>query len=50
MPRFIGPEGPWDVDDAEFLGDDESLDALLPDDDYEPLPEPGDFWPHPDAA
>jgi hypothetical protein len=24
--------------------DDECWDVLVPDDDYEPIPEPGDFW------
>jgi hypothetical protein len=30
--------------DASLQLDDESWEALLPDDDYEPLPEYGDFW------
>jgi hypothetical protein len=31
-------------DDSPLELDDESWDALIPDDDYEPLPEYGDFW------
>lgn len=38
----------------DFAGEeslrDEEINALLPDDDYEPAPEPGDFWIEPDAA
>ena len=30
--------------------DDDAWDAFLPDDDYEPLPEYGDFWTEQDAA
>jgi hypothetical protein len=37
-------------DDSPLDLDDECWDALLPDDDYEPRPDPGDFWPHQDAA
>jgi hypothetical protein len=36
-------------DDAPFEFDAEYWDALLPDNDYEPLPEYGDFWPPDDA-
>jgi hypothetical protein len=31
-------------DDSPLELDDEFWDALVPDDDYEPLPEYGDFW------
>ena len=31
-------------DDAPLELDDEYWEALIPDDDYEPLPEYGDFW------
>jgi len=31
-------------DDAPLELDSDYWDALLPDDDYEPLPEYGDFW------
>jgi hypothetical protein len=52
---------PDDVDDGrpelDEIDDDWSLelddgywDALTPDDDYEPQPEPGDFWPDQEAA
>jgi hypothetical protein len=30
--------------------DDDAWEALIPDDDYEPLPEYGDFWTEQDAA
>ena len=46
-----------DPDPAEFDDDDSTLeisdelwDVLTPDDDYESLPEPGDFWTDQDAA
>jgi hypothetical protein len=39
-----------EVDDDWLLQFNEYWDALLPDDDYEPLPDPGDFWPDQDAA
>ena len=48
--------GPTDDDEPEFeddMGvelDDECWDALAPEDDYEPLPEPGDFWTEQEAA
>jgi hypothetical protein len=29
---------------------DDIFDALTPDDDYEPIPDPNDFWPDEDAA
>ncbi len=39
------PDEPEGVDDDTPLElDDESWEALIPDDDYEPLPEQGDFW------
>ncbi len=42
---------PREIDDSWPLEiDDQDLDALIPDDDYEPLPEYGDFWPDRDAA
>lgn len=28
---------------------DDAFDALTPDDDYEPVPDPGDFWSEQDA-
>jgi len=31
-------------DDTPLEFDVDYWDALIPDDDYEPLPEPGDFW------
>jgi hypothetical protein len=31
-------------DDSPLELDDDYWDALIPDDDYEPLPEYGDFW------
>lgn len=38
-------DGPDEIDDDVPLElDDEYWEALSPDDDYEPLPEPGDFW------
>jgi hypothetical protein len=40
---------PDDFTDEQPLRAD-TIDALLPDDDYEPAPEPGDFWIEPDAA
>ena len=40
-----------EVDDETLLELDEAYwEALLPDDDYEPLPEQGDFWTDQDAA
>jgi hypothetical protein len=37
---------PEDVDyDTPLEFDDEYWEALVPDDDYEPTPEYGDFWP-----
>jgi hypothetical protein len=40
-----------EIDDEALLPlDDACLDALAADDDYEPLPEPGDFWMEQDAA
>lgn len=57
-PWLYEPEGPG-ADEAELDAgdddysldfDDEYLDALLLDDDYEPTPEAGDFWPDSDAA
>jgi hypothetical protein len=38
-----------DDDDERAEIDDECFDVLAADDDYEPLPEPGDFWTE-DAA
>jgi hypothetical protein len=35
-------------DDAPLELDEEYWEALTPDDDYEPTPEPGDFWPDDD--
>jgi hypothetical protein len=35
-------------DDAPLELDSDYWDALLPDDDYEPWPEYGDFWPDQD--
>lgn len=39
-----GPEPEEIDDDAPLELDDDYWDALLPDDDYEPFPEYGDFW------
>ena len=40
-----------ECDDESLLElDDEYWEALLPDDDYEVLPEPGDFWTDQEAA
>lgn len=36
------PEEEFDDEPVEL--DDECWDVLAADDDYEPLPEPGDFW------
>ena len=41
---------PEEIDDDWAWQFKEYWDALLPDDDYEPHPEPGDFWPDQDAA
>lgn len=39
---------PHDIDDDTPLElDDDYWEALLPDDDYEPYPAPGDFWTDP---
>jgi hypothetical protein len=35
-------------DDTPLELDEEYWEALTPDDDYEPTPEPGDFWPDDD--
>jgi hypothetical protein len=40
---------PDDYTDEQPLRAD-AIDALLPDDDYEPAPEPGDFWIERDVA
>lgn len=55
VPPREAPEGSPlpepEIDDRwplEF--DDETWDALVPDDDYEPQPEYGDFWTEQDAA
>jgi hypothetical protein len=46
-----GRPEPEEIDDDWSLElDDEYWDALLLDDDYEPDPEYGDFWPDQDAA
>lgn len=40
-----------EVDDETLLElDEEYWEALIPDDDYEPTPEEGDFWTDQDAA
>jgi len=40
-----------ECDDESLLElDDEYWEALIPDDDYEVLPEPGDFWTDQEAA
>ena len=50
-PPKKSPPFPREIDDSWPLEiDDEDLDALIPDDDYEPLPEYGDFWTERDAA
>ena len=53
-PREVpddSPPLPHEIDDdcPRELGE-EPWDALIPEDDYEPLPEYGDFWPERDAA
>ena len=46
------PEPPPELDDETplELDDDEFWQAIAPDDDYEPVPEPGDFWTEFDVA
>lgn len=40
-----------ECDDESLLElDNEYWEALIPDDDYEALPEPGDFWTDQEAA
>ncbi|MCC6491955.1 MAG: hypothetical protein IT424_02920 [Pirellulales bacterium] len=42
---------PQELDgDSPLELDDEYWEALTPDDDYEPYPQYGDFWPDLDAA
>jgi hypothetical protein len=50
IPADPLPAEPEFDDDSplELRGD--AFDVLLADDDYEPLPEFGDFWPDQDAA
>ena len=48
VPKSDVPDE-FDDDWPLELGDD-VFDALTPDDDYEPTPDPGDFWPEQDAA
>lgn len=49
-PTDDEPELDPELDDDEVELDDQCWDALAVDDDYEPLPEPGDFWTDQDAA
>lgn len=50
-PQFAPELSPDFADDHSTLElDDDCFEALTPDDDYEPLPEPGDFWTNQDAA
>ena len=44
---FIVVESQEPDQDSEFrfaVPEDDPWDAFVPDDDHEPLPEPGDFW------
>ena len=52
-PNYTNARGPFDEPDDQEHEDDEELpppltdedwEALVPDDDYEPLPEYGDCW------
>ena len=47
--RPAGPEREIDDEFPRELGDD-PWDVFVPEDDYEPLPENGDFWTDQDAA
>jgi hypothetical protein len=51
IPAEIPDELPGEFDDdwPLELGDD-VFDAFTLDDDYEPTPDPGDFWPDQDAS
>jgi hypothetical protein len=53
-PREVPDDAPplRDVIDDDFPLelDEDYWNALLPEDDYEPLPEYGDFWTEQDAA
>ncbi len=42
-PRYV-PDMQEIDDDSPLELDEDYWDALLPDDDYEPSPEHGDFW------
>lgn len=44
-PIEAAPADDWAID-----LDEDQWDALIPDDDYEPMPEYGDFWDARDAA
>ena len=46
----VDPDAAEFDDDSTLEIDDAIWDALAPDDDYEPLPEAGDFWTDQDAA
>ena len=46
----VDPEATEFDDDSTLEISDELCDALTPDDDYESLPEAGDFWTDLDAA
>lgn len=48
-PRPRRPQREIDHDFPRELGDD-PWDVFVPEDDYEPLPEIGDFWTEQDAA
>lgn len=47
-PNDLDPEladpSDLEIDDPLADADDSNWDAFIPDDEYEPLPEPGDFW------
>jgi hypothetical protein len=52
-PVARGPlDDPDDIDEGDEqmppAMNDDDWEALIPDDDYEPLPEYGDFWPETD--
>jgi hypothetical protein len=41
---FDDPEDPSDLEDFDFGQDDSDLDVFIPDDEYDPDPDPNDFW------
>ena len=48
-PGFFGGSSEEPDDDAPLELDLDDWVSLVPDDDYEPEPEPGDFWGAPDG-